>query len=133
MSWLTPRVGASARLTGQFCAVTAAASLAALHPVFISLALRLRLKDFDAAALKDARARELTQRVANHLYTTTSLDGVAFQSRHGDDITLWAVFERPGGRPISPLVTSITHHELHTDHPDVKRAMELLGLHWCMP
>ena len=95
-AWLTGRIGATAKLTGRFCAVTAASSLAALHPIFIGRALHLGLKDFDAAAMKDARARELTQQLASHLYATTSLEGVVFQSRHGDDITLWAVFERPG-------------------------------------
>jgi len=56
-----------------------------------------------------------------------------FQSRHGDDITLWAVFERPGDGPISPCLTDITDHELHVDDADVQRAMELLGLQWHTP
>lgn len=131
--WLTPRVGATARLTGRFAAVTAAQSLAGLHPEFVGQALRLGLRDFDAAALKDARARELTQHLASYLYATTALDGVVFQSRHGDDITLWAVFERPGDHPISPCLSDITHHQLGTDQPDVVRAMTLLGLRWHAP
>jgi hypothetical protein len=53
-----------------------------------------------------------------------------FQSRHGDDITLWAVFERPGDPAISPCLADITRHELHVDHSEVKRAMDLLGLRW---
>ena len=101
-AWLATRTGATARLTGRFCAVTTARSLAALHPAFIGPTLRLGLKDFDAAALKDARARALTQQLASHLYAATTLDGVVFTSRHGDDLTLWAVFERPGDGPISP-------------------------------
>lgn len=129
-AWLTVRVAATARLTGRFCAVTAARPLAALHPVFIGPALRLGLKDFDAAALKDARSRVLTQRVARHLYATTTLDGAVFQSRHSDDITLWAVFERPGDPPISPCLADITRHELHVDRSEVTRAMDLLGLLW---
>ncbi len=132
-TWLAARVGATARLTGRFCAVTAARSLAGLHPVFIGAALQLGLKDFDAAALKDSRARALTQQVASHLYATTTLDGVEFQSRHGDDLTLWAVFERPGDGPVSPCLTDIHHHDLDPDHPEVKRAMDLLGLRWWPP
>lgn len=132
-AWLAARVGATARLTGRFCAVTAARSLAGLHPVFIGPALQLGLKDFDAAALKDSRARALTQQVASHLYATTTLDGVEFQSRHGDDLTLWAVFERPGDGPVSPCLTDIHHHDLDPDHPEVKRAMDLLGLRWRPP
>lgn len=108
-------------MTGRFCAVTAASSLAALHTVFIGQALRLGLKDFDAAALKDARARELTQQLASNVYATTTLDGEVFQSRHGDDITLWAVFERPGDGPISPCLTEVTDHKLHVGDADVDR------------
>lgn len=128
--WLTRRVGSSAKLTGRFCAVTTTQSLAALHPRFVAHAQRLGLKDFDAAALKDSRARTLSQRVASHLYATTPLAGVVFQSRHGDDISLWAVFERPGDGPLSPCLAEIVHHELTLDHPDVARAMALLGLRW---
>lgn len=61
----------------------------------MSVATRLGLDDFDAAALKDARPRELTQTVATYLYETTRLAGVQFRSRHGDDQVLWAIFERP--------------------------------------
>ena len=132
-NWLSRRVAATARLTGRFCAITTSRSLAALHPVFVGPALGLGLRDFDAAALKDARARELTQQLASHLYAATSLDGVVFQSRHGDDVTLWAVFERPGDGPISPCLADIAPHELHVDHPEVKRAMGLLGLVWRTP
>ena len=38
-SWLDPRSAASATLTGRFCAVTAAESIAALRPQFVALAV----------------------------------------------------------------------------------------------
>lgn len=66
--WLEPRAAGTGLLTGQFCAVTTSETLATLHPHFVGLVLSLGLKDFDAAALKDARARRLTQAVATHLY-----------------------------------------------------------------
>ena len=50
---MEPRSAASARLTGRFCAVIAAESIAALRPHFVALANLLNLHDFDAAALKD--------------------------------------------------------------------------------
>ncbi|QCC76062.1 hypothetical protein E2C04_00575 [Nocardioides daphniae] len=77
-SWLEPRSAASATLTGRFCAVTAAESIAALRPQFVALAHRRNLHDFDAAALKDGRPRALTQSVATYLHATTELDGVTF-------------------------------------------------------
>ena len=77
------------------------ASIAALHGQFVPIALGLGLGDFDAAALKDGRARSLTQAVSTYLYSLTlddgqQLAGIEFASRHGDDLTLWAVYERPG-------------------------------------
>ncbi len=73
-------VGASATLTGRFCVVTAAESIAALRRQFVALAHLLSLHDFDAAALKDGRPRALTQSVATFLHATTDLDGVTFAS-----------------------------------------------------
>lgn len=129
-TWLEPRVAGSGLLSGQFCAVTASATLATLHPQFVGLALTLGLKDFDAAALKDGRARKLTQAVATHLYASTTLDGIRFTSRHGDDLTLWAIFERAGDPEISRCVTPRDRVELTYDHPDVVSALHLLGLRW---
>ncbi len=100
-SWLHPRAGATARLTGTYAAITHADSIAALRPIFLPRARDLGLEDLDAAALKDARPRALTQQVATHVYETTDLDGVQFLSRHGDDHLLWAIFERPADPPRS--------------------------------
>ncbi len=78
-SWLERRSAASATLTGRFCAVTAAESIAALRPQFVVLAHLLNLHDFDAAARKDGRPRALTQSVATYLHATTELNGVTFR------------------------------------------------------
>lgn len=91
--WLDARAATSAVLTGTYCAVTDSRSIAALHPHFVGVARSLGLVDLDAAALKDARPRRLTQAIAAWLYETTDLDGVTFASRHGDDLRLWAIFE----------------------------------------
>jgi hypothetical protein len=129
-SWLEPRTAAAAHLTGSFCAVTTAASIAALRPTFISQALRLGLGDFDASALKDGRPRILTQSVATHLYATTDVDGVTFTSRHGDDLELWAIFERPGDPPTSPRLVDLETHPLSPENPDLLAVFELFGLRW---
>jgi hypothetical protein len=129
-SWLEPRVAACGRLTGWFADITSAGSLAALHPLLVGQALQLGFQDFDAATLKDSRSRPLTQQLASHLYTSTPLSGVKFRSRHGDDMILWAVFERPGDGPITPCISQIEHHALRMDHPDIANAMRMLGLRW---
>ena len=111
-SWLEPRLVGTAVLRGQFSAVTAAESIAALRPIFIGRALAMHLLDFDAAALKDGRPRELTQQVATYVHDTTDVSGVRFCSRLGDENTLWAIFERAGDPEVSPVLIDRAHERL---------------------
>jgi len=129
-SWLEPRSAASAHLTGRFGAVTAAESIAALRRPFVALAHLLGLHDFDAAALKDARSRALTQAVATYLHAHTELDGVAFASRHGDELALYAVFERAGDPAVSRTLDAIKHQALSPEDPDLREAFRMLDLRW---
>lgn len=126
--WLDARAVASADLAGVYCAATDSRSVAVLYPHFVGLSLRLGLADFDAAALKDARPRQLTQAVAAWLYETTDADGVTFASRHGDDLRLWAVFERPGDPLVSPKLRHVRSEELHHDSAAIKDVFQILGL-----
>lgn len=129
-AWLEPRLATTARLIGTFCVVTAAESIAALRPRFIALAHEVALHDFDAAALKDGRARTLTQAVATHLHAATNVAGVRFESRYGDDLMLWAIFERASDAAISPTLQLIENHALVPEDPDLVEAFRLLGLTW---
>ncbi|MCU1572330.1 MAG: hypothetical protein JWO93_412 [Micrococcaceae bacterium] len=128
--WLDARAAASAELAGAYCAVTDSRSLAVLYPNFIGLAFRLGLMDLDAAALKDARPRELTQAIASWIYEKTDLDGVTFTSRHGDDLRLWAIFERPGDGYVSPKLQHARTEELHHDSDAIRHAFQMLDLTW---
>ncbi len=130
-TWLDQRTAGSADLEGSFCHTTAAGSVAALYPRFIDAA-RLMGRDFDAALLKDASARPVTQRIATEIYATTDLDGVAFASRHGDDLSLWAIFERPGDPATSPRLSNVRDHSLFPEHPDLVAAFGHLGLRWAV-
>lgn len=129
-SWLEPREAASATLRGTFCDVTATESIAALRPAFIGLIHQLGQPDFDVAALRRARPRELTQRVATHLHATTDVAGVRFASRHGDEIELWAIFERAGNDLVSPHLSDPAPVTLSPDHPALVEAFRLHGLTW---
>ena len=104
-------------------------SAPSLVPHFVAAALRAGLKDFDAAALKDSRPRELTQSVATYLYAATDLDGIRFASRHGDDLTLWAIFERHH-TVVTPCLAGTELTELTADHPALVQAFDVLGLAW---
>lgn len=79
------------------------------HPHFIGVALSLGLLDLDAAALKDARPRRLTQAIAAGIFETTDLDGVTFSSRHDDDLKLWAIFEVQKERNMRPHAAGCDH------------------------
>lgn len=128
--WLDPRSIASGTLTGTFCVVAAFETVATLYPQFIGQALAVGLADFDSAALKDARPRELTQSVATWLYENTDVDGVSFSSRHGEDLTLWAVFERPEDGSISACLSNLGHHSFTDAEAELIRAFQLLDLRW---
>jgi hypothetical protein len=128
--WLEARAATRAELSGRYCAVTASQTVATLYPHFIATALSLGLADFDTAALKDARPRQLTQAIAAWLYETTAVDGVTFASRHGDDLRLWAVFERPGDPPVSPKLGRTQIVDVHHDAAAITEAFEILKLKW---
>ena len=128
--WLDARAAARAELSGNYCAVTASQTVSALYPHFVGKALSLGLADFDAAALRDARPRHLTQAIASWLYETTTVDGVAFSSRHGDDLHLWAIFERPGDPAVSPKLNPAGIFDLHHNAEAIQEAFGILRLKW---
>jgi hypothetical protein len=129
-SWLRPRTAASAQLSGTYVSVTNAESIAFLRPVFLHRAHELGLDDFDAAALKTARPRALTQEVATYIYESTDLHGVQFLSRQGDDHVLWAIFERPGDPDISPRLQNPVSHDLIAETPELHEAFRIHHLTW---
>ena len=53
-----------------------------------------------------------------------------FCLRHGDDLRLWAIFERPGDPPITPNIEDVKVEELQHDSPEISNAFRLLGLQW---
>lgn len=134
-AWLTARRASTAQLAGTYCCVTETESVATLRQEFLALAtVHLDLSDFDAAALRTARPRELTQQVASWLWEQATvgsdpLDGVRFSSRHGDEHELWAVFERDEDGPVSRRLSHTEPLDLD-GHPDLAEAMRIHDLRW---
>lgn len=131
--WLEDRCASSATVHGSFCVVTATGTIAALRPRFAQLAHQLGVTDFDAAALKDSSPRDLTRSVASWLYQLTdpTVDGIQFRSRHGDDLPLWAIFERPStDADVSPLLADIVSASLTPETAELMEAFAILGLGW---
>lgn len=135
VEWLAVREASSATLSGTYCAVTDKESVATLRSVFLPAALRRGLADLDAGSLRLSAPRALTQEIAGWLYDLHDgvrelVDGVQFESRHGDDLTLWAVFERDGDQAVSARLTGSHTLRLHRDHPDLREAFRLHRLAW---
>lgn len=134
--WIEPRRAGHATLTGRYAAVTRAGSLAALRSRFLSKARELGLPDVDAGTLKQAdSARPLTRAVSRWLYRLRTeddqplVDGVRFDSRHGDGRALWAVLERPGDPAVSPHFSATTIGRLPAGDL-LDEAMRLHDLRW---
>lgn len=136
VDWCTPRRSGTATLSGTYALPGHHRSLAGLRRQFRTKALVLGLDDLDAAAIRDARPRALTRGISAWLYQVGDdqvprLDGIEFASRHGDDLTLWAIYERGGDAEVSPrLRVRSEDTAINPDDSDLAYAMELLGLTW---
>ena len=134
--WVTGRMVGVAELDGTYVDVRASATVAALRPKNLPLALSLGFDDFDAAALKRANPRGLTHQLTVDFYAMTqpdgtpTVDGVHFGSRHGDDLALWAIFERPGDDPSSRQLRNVSARLVTEDEQELLRAMRLHSLTW---
>lgn len=129
-AWLDNRAAGNAYLSGEYCAITATETVAALRPDFIGEALSLGRVDFDVGALKDGGTRELTQAISTHIYETTDLAGLWFASRHGDELQMWAIFERAGDPTVSPQLGGIKDFDLTIDTPEMVEAFRYHRLRW---
>lgn len=129
-AWLGPRCAASAVLSGRYCRVSAADTVATLYPRFIGDALDAGYDDFDAGLLKNGAARAITQAVSAHLYLQEGIDGIEFASRHGDELDLWCLYEQPHDSQISSHLLRLNEVTLTVDTPELQQALDMLGLHW---
>lgn len=137
MAWLGGRLYGQATQTGQYAEVTEARALGFLVDAGVFARLGIPPREVDAALLKDATKRDITRSVASFLFNlraphsaTPAVDGIAFRSRMGDDIRMWAVFER-GDEPVSDRISDAgDFHRVTEDNDDLLHAFDLLGLHW---
>lgn len=134
-SWRWPRRVGSARLTGWYALPGDKESLPTLRSRFLALAIKLRLSDVDAGVIRLAEPREFTQAVAAWLYDQTAPDGTPlagaqFTSRHGDDLALWAVLERPGDDQVSALLQEPQSEPVVQDDGQLHEAMRIHRLQW---
>lgn len=135
-SWLDGRVFSSAQQTGRYCFITHSRSIAALIAHYPFQRHGLATGEVDVALLKDARDRVLTRSIARWLYELHDhdgavVDGVRFNSRHGDEIPVWAVFERAADSDRSFCIQPSSEPDrVHPDLPELQQAFTRFGLHW---
>lgn len=133
--WCASRRAGSARLTGWYAAPGDAESLPTLRAKFLPLAAHHRLPDVDAATIRLAEPRALTQEIAAWLNEQDGPDarplaGVRFDSRHGDRLLLWAIFERPDDARVSGSLIDIADAHVDADDPDLLEAMRIHRVTW---
>jgi hypothetical protein len=96
---------------------------------FYGLATSLGFPDLDGAAIRTSEPRELTQQISRFLWERTPHDGVLFESRFGNRLKLYAIFERPStsslARGRSKLVSGTSHKLIPSISRDLTRALAL--------
>jgi hypothetical protein len=136
-TWASTRRVGQGRLSGWYALPADKETLTTLRARFLTMAVRLELPDVDASAVRVSAPRQFTQSVAAWLYLQTGpdgapLSGVRFDSRHGDGLTLWAVFERPGDEPVSAQLSELTSESVDPSDPELVEAMRLHRLAWAL-
>lgn len=133
-SWLDRRRLGRARLTGTYVDVTHKNTIAELRASLLHRAVAHGLSDLDASAIRTHQPRAFTREISRHLYTVDHegkrLDGIAYESRFGAGLALWAVFERAddSGLDTSRLIGDRDASPIPADHPDLVAALELHNL-----
>lgn len=130
-AWLEPRCAGTALLTGTFIDVRSPGTVREIRHHLGAHATTLGVTDLDAASLKLSSPRAFTQHVAAWVYQQpVNPTGIRFGSRHGDELTLWAVFEHAGDEHSSNALTSHVEKPLDTLTPALLTAFELFDLSW---
>lgn len=144
MEWLSGRLYGRGEQTGTYAEVTHSMAISYLVDAGVFDRLGIPAQAVDASLLKDAAKRDVTRSVARYLYdlivvparrgtVETShplVDGIAFRSRMGDELRMWAVFER-GTDPVSEKISPDGDFQpIIEDNVDLMQAFTMLGLHW---
>lgn len=137
--WVADRRYGPAQQTGAYCLITHSRSVAALTLAGVLAPLGIAAWDIDVALLKAQHRRVVTRTVASWLYDLRDehrrplVDGVAFHSRHGDELRMWAIFERLTSdqmQDFSEHVQPGDDQPVTPELPDLVEAMRRHGLHW---
>jgi hypothetical protein len=135
-AWCESRLICSAELSGCFVLIGHYETLPTLRRQFLPAAKECGLQDLDAAAIRDSSHRGLTQAMSAWVYTLSTPDGepttgIQFDSRHGDQLTLWAIYERSASTASPPEITNYSETlDITEQDPDLTEAMRIHHLTW---
>jgi hypothetical protein len=129
VEWCATRVVGSARHAGTFADVGSSESLAHLRAALAARALHYGFDDLDAGELRRRAPRRFTQEISRHLFAHgrdaagRPLAGLRYESRLGDDLVNWAIFET---EPPAECASA----PVERDDPDLRAAFARFGLSW---
>lgn len=129
--WLADRLVGRARLTGRFVTIGAAETLSWVQWRHNALLRRHGVRDVDTAIVRMAEDRSFTQALSSLFYGYSDLngplDGIHFRSRWGDDLLMWAIFERTTTDPseTSPSLADTVYENVDLSDRAVSRTLRL--------
>jgi hypothetical protein len=124
--WVDQRCVGRGALVGDYADVGHHESLAELRTALAARVVHHGLHDVDAATIRLTAPRAFTQDVSRRIFEQTAAgqrrwNGLCYLSKHGDDLTNWAVFE-----PAAPDVIDVA--EFDRDDPDLLAALAVHNL-----
>ena len=133
-SWWTARRVGAVVLRGTFADVGHAESLARIQRDLAGRLVHYGMGELDATAIRHTAPRRLTQEISRYVFEQTTergaraFDGISYLSRQGDDLRCWALFEPVTPTQVKVFVADGRETPIEPDHPDFRRALELLGI-----
>ncbi|MGI8686930.1 MAG: hypothetical protein ACR2MO_17880 [Acidimicrobiales bacterium] len=124
--WIAARCVGTGTLVGQYVDVGHHETLAELRTALAARVVHHRLHDLDASAIRLTVPRSFTQEISRYVFDRSvggerRWNGIAYRSRHGDDLANWAIFE-----PASPTPKAIA--DFTSEDPDLAAALRLHNL-----
>lgn len=127
VEWIEARCIGTGTLTGEHLDFGHHETLAELRRLLAARLVHHGIGDLDAAAIRLTAPRAFTQEISRHVFDE-SLDGarrwngIAYLSKHGDDLENWAIFE-----PAAPNPVDVARFDERDE--DLVNALRLHGLH----
>jgi hypothetical protein len=129
LEWCATRAVGTARHDGAFADIGRSESVAHLRTALAGRALHYGFDDLDAGELRRRAPRAFTQEISRHVFVHgrdpagRPLAGLRYQSRLGDELVNWAIFETEppqamASEPVDP------------EDPDLRAVFARFGLSW---